>query len=436
MNTSFNFTKKNILAAPRPEKGKNYFKDTKEKGLSLYITSTGVITFFVRKRVMGRDERIILGNFPEMSIEEARKRSLVAKAQVADGKIPNEDKKKIRNDLTFKELFDRYIEDHAKHHTKSWQHDIEDVNRNLKHWFSRKISSITQDEIRKLHSSFGAKRGIYGANRLLDRINAIYNKAIEWGWKGINPAAGVKKFRMKSRDRFIQPNEMPFLLHALQEEENETARDYILISLMTGARKSNVLAMRWDQINWTNSLWYIPETKNGEPVTIPLVPQAIDILKARKQHSKGVWVFEGEGETGHLTDPKKAWKRVLYRATLELWKQEPELKSLIEEVDHHLLYNDNYGYTILKLFRCVQEEAEKRGLDLPSGLTDLRLHDIRRTLGSYQAITGASLPIIGKTLGHKSHQSTAIYARLNDDPVRDAITKATGAMFNIRKHDP
>ena len=64
-----------------------------------------------------------------------------------------------------------------------------------------------------------------------------------------------------------------------------------------------------------------------------------------------------------------------------------------------------------------------------AGIENLRIHDLRRALGSYQAATGANGYIIGKSLGYKSHQSTAIYARLNLDPVRESVNKATGVMF-------
>jgi integrase len=84
------------------------------------------------------------------------------------------------------------------------------------------------------------------------------------------------------------------------------------------------------------------------------------------------------GKTGHLVEPKKAWKRLLDRA----------------------------------------------------GLSNLRIHDLRRTLGSWQAKTGASLLVIGKSLNHKSTQSTAIYARLDLEPVRESINLATTAMLN------
>ena len=75
--------------------------------------------------------------------------------------------------------------------------------------------------------------------------------------------------------------------------------------------------------------------------------------------------------------------------------------------------------------------AKVQGFLLPPDMTEIRIHDIRHTFGSYQAQNGASLPIIGKSLGHKSSDITQIYARLNLDPVRAAVEKATAAMFAI-----
>ena len=108
---------------------------------------------------------------------------------------------------------------------------------------------------------------------------------------------------------------------------------------------------------------------------------------------------------------------------------DPKLEDFIDDVKYKLKNQDNYGFTIVRLFNTITKEAEKQGIDLPQGLLDVRLHDLRRTFGSYQAITGASLPVIGKTLGHKSATATAVYARLHDDPVRDSMEKAAGAMF-------
>ena len=217
----------------------------------------------------------------------------------------------------------------------------------------------------------------------------MFNKAIEWGYKGDNPANNVKKFKEKSRDRFLQVDELPRFFKALEEEENITTRDYFYISLYTGARKANVLAMRWDEVNFTSQEWRIPKTKNGDSLTLPLVQEAIKILKERKKELGKLdlpalqkeWIFPSlTSKSGHLEEPKKVWQRILQKA----------------------------------------------------GIKDLRIHDIRRTLGSYQAITGASLPIIGKSLGHKSGQATQIYSRMNLDPVRNSLEKAIGLISKYR----
>ena len=125
-----------------------------------------------------------------------------------------------------------------------------------------------------LHEKIHRENGLYQANRMLERIRGMYNKAIEWGWEGINPATGIKKYREKSRDRFVQPHEMPWLIKVLSEERNETARDYFWLLLLTGVRRTNTLMMRWEQISWERQEWRIPDTKNGDPLTVPATRQS------------------------------------------------------------------------------------------------------------------------------------------------------------------
>lgn len=374
-----NFTKQFLVKCKPPTKGRISFHDTQEKGLSVYITANGVITFFVRKRINGRDERIHLGHFPELSIENARKKALAAKADVAKGIDPNQEKKRLKQEIRFGDMFHEFMERYSKKFKKSWIYDEREINKFMSSFFHRKACQITKIEILELHEKIGDENGRYQANRLLERVRAIYNKAIEWGWEGTNPASGIKKFKEKSRQRFLRKDEMPRFFKALAEEENASARDFILLSLLTGARKSNVLAMRWDEVNFSLSEWHIKETKNGESHVIPLTAPAIEILKERKIHSQSPFVFPGEGKGGHLSDPKKAWARVLRRAEI----------------------------------------------------ADLRIHDLRRTLGSWMAAMGATTAIIGKTLAHKSVEATKVYERIDIDPVREFITLANDAIFKF-----
>lgn len=382
---SINFTQKIIEDLPLPPKDKRlYFYDKHVQGLELMITHQGAKSFKVYRKFQETPVRISLGKYPQMTIEEARRKAQKVISELISGKNPNEEKKKIRSEITFGKMFDTFMERYSKQQKKSWKHDEREVNRFLPHWFQRKLSSITKQEVQVLHEKIRAENGLYQANRLLERIKVIYNKAIEWGWEGTNPARGIKKFKEKSRNRFLHPDELPSFFESLELEQNDTVKDYIYVSLLTGARKSNILSMRWEDINFERQEWLIPETKNGESLRIPLVPKTLEILKNRLQrYGMGEWVFEGSGQTGHLIEPKSGWKRILERA----------------------------------------------------GIKNLRLHDLRRTVGSWQAATGANSYIIGSTLGHKDQKSTAVYARLNIDPIRASLEKATEAMFQQKAGD-
>jgi integrase len=123
--------------------------------------------------------------------------------------------------------------------------------------------------------------GKYEANRTLAYIRAIHNKIIEWGWKGTNPAAGIHKFKGQKKDRFILHDELPKLMEALEIEPNKNMKDFFLVCLYTGARYGNVLSMRWEDLDFSINEWRIPDTKNGEPVRIPLIGKALDVLNNR-----------------------------------------------------------------------------------------------------------------------------------------------------------
>lgn len=377
-DNKINFTKKAISALPTPKSGIAIYHDSNKRSLKLRVRSTGTKIFFLNRRVNGKAERITIGSFPEITVEQARKKADILNAQIAGGVNPNAEKRAIRDELTFGELFNQFVERHAKPHKKTWEEDVRQFNRYLIKWAPKTLSNIGKMQVQKLHLNIRDNNGIYAANRILALLSAVFNKAIEWGWGHPNPTYGIKKFKEKSRERFIQGDELSRLFKALTEELNTTVRDYILISLLTGARRSNVLKMRWNEINFNISTWTIPETKIGESQTIPLIPEAIKILQQRYNNlPRCDWAFPGSGKTGHLVEPKKAWQRILQNAKIE----------------------------------------------------NLRLHDLRRSMGSWQAATGANLSIIGKTLGHKNVSTTAIYARLNLDPVRESMDKAAKAMY-------
>jgi len=396
------FTKK-FLEALRCERGRDrqYLFDSQTPRLALCVTETGAKSFYVIRRVHGRPKRIRLGGFPELSIEQARERAEETNSEVTRGIDPSAAKRARRGEATLAELFQHWIENHAKPRKKTWREDVQKFDLHLKHLANRRLSEITRKDVATLHVRLAKRRNHPGsvkgygkrqiggpgaANRLLGFIRALFNKAVDLGFTGPNPARGIQKFRETQRERFLHADEIPKFFEALREELNETARDFFWLALYTGARRSNVQAMAWQQINLERGTWEIPDTKSGKPQTVYLPEPAREILRARKQAAEAeaeqkektmsAWVLPGTGKTGHLKEPKKAWKRIVTRA----------------------------------------------------GLRDVRIHDLRRTLGSWQAATGASLPVIGKSLGHRQQSTTQIYARLDLDPVRESVDRATAAI--------
>lgn len=380
MENKINFTKAIIDSLSIPESGKrDTYHDIRTSGLQLRITSTGVKTFSVYRRIKrGEPERITLGRYPDMTIEQARREAVRIAADISDGKNPAEVKRGHKAELTFSELFGDYMERHSKPKKKTWFEDQAQFRLYLeKPLGKKKLSTIDRKSIAHIHGSITKAGYAPTANRVKALLSSVFGWAISAGLCESNPVIGIKSNKENQRDRFLQSDELPRFFKALAEEPNSTIRDYILISLLTGARRSNVLAMRWQDINFERAEWRIPMTKNGTPQTVALSPEAIEILHNSKQSDNALFVFPGSGKSGHLEEPKKGWKRILERA----------------------------------------------------GIENLRIHDLRRTLGSWQAKTGASLAIIGKSLNHKNQNTTAIYARLDLDPVRDSINTATNAML-------
>ncbi|NLS92752.1 MAG: tyrosine-type recombinase/integrase [Planctomycetaceae bacterium] len=377
------FNKSRLESIAPPSTGRAVYHDEKVRGLCLQVTARDRKTFYLYKWFEGKPVKYKIGRFPGTTVETARKSAKKLLAKMADGENPQAARTAARGEMTLDMLQARWLAD-AKLRKKTWKEDERQYNVFLKRWGGRRLSEIDSGEVVTLHAKIGEKHGRYAANRVLALLRAMFNFALSphesVKWKGINPTAGVRKFTEKSRDRFITPEEMPAFFHALGEEE-ETVRDYFWLALLTGARKSNLLEMRWDQLT-VEGMWRIPETKSGEVVVLPLVQQAQNILRARRErYGHQPWVFPGPGKAGHLVEVRKAWLRICRRA----------------------------------------------------GLQDLRIHDLRRTLGSWQALSGASEIIIGKSLGHAAgSKATAVYARLGVDPVRESLDVATGKMIALQ----
>lgn len=360
----------------------NYYWDTRTRGLFLLVTSNGFKTFYVRRKLKGKSERLLVGRFPDLSIEQARAKAAEFHSMLATGKNLAEARRLELQELTLGELFDAYMERHAKKTKKSWANMAAEFERSFSHWKTRKLSMISNREVDKLHAQIGEARGKYAANRSLELLRAIYNKGKFWKiFSGDNPAEGISPFPEESRSRILQADEFEKFFVALQRFPDLDFKDFVTISLLTGARKSNVLSMSWKDINLPGATWTIPGelSKNGHEHVIPLTAAEIEILSRRYQSRLNEFVFPGKGGVSHFKEPKRQWANLLQSAKI----------------------------------------------------TNLHLHDLRRSLASWMANTGANASLIRGALNHKDIKTTlSVYAITVKDSEREARKTAHDFMLS------
>lgn len=437
MADRFRFTKTSIEKLPTPSaKTRATYYDQDISKLALRVTAAGTKSYYIVKRVAGEMVWYKLGTFPEMTVEQARNAAVVALGNFANQDNPAVVRRAVKGIPTLNEFFKEYGERHGARKL-AWHDDQQRYRDYLKAPLgSRKLTLISREMIARILTDMDGQ-GKAGAtiNNVRALASAIFGKAIEWGVVKDNPVRGIKTRKAVKRDRFMSAHELPRFFSSVADEPNITVRDYFLIALLTGARRANVLSMRWTEIDFDECIWRIAVTKNGDPQNVTLSPEATTLLKQRKildQEAavKSPFVFPGSGATGHLVEPKKGWKRIFDRDEIT------QLGALIikaggvwnaNTIDIEDESNASALDSQLTRARAIAEDLkiDTKNVRIP----DLRIHDLRRTLGSWQAKTGASLAIIGKSLNHKNQSTTAIYARLDLDPVRAAVNTATAAMM-------
>jgi integrase len=363
---------------PKPGRKECFIRDDVVRGLGVRVTASGAKSFVFEARIKGRPRRLTIGQWPDLTVVLARQKAMEIRAAVARGGDPGAEAEAARKELTFRELTTVYMERHAEPHKRSaWQ----DGNTRRRYfpngWNSRRLSDISRSDVARLHAKIGEMNGRYAANRTLALLSTIFNLARAWELlKGDNPAQGIKQFKEQKRERYLSPDELQKVNAALLEEPDWRWRTYFPLALMLGTRKSELLAMRWADIDLAARTWRIPETKAGNSHLLPLPTPAMTMLESVPSREKSEWVFPGDGASGHIVEPAKAWQRIRKRA----------------------------------------------------GVPDVRIHDLRHTLASWLVAQGFNLPLVGRALNHSQPATTARYAHLALDPVRAALEQTAALM--------
>jgi integrase len=378
---------KRLVESHRSDARDIILRDSEIKGFLCKITPRGHRVYMLYYRTKdGQERRPKIGVHGEITCDQARKIAQQWKAEVAAGSDPSAHKSASRQAPTVSQLCDRYLEEHAKGRKKpsSLRNDAQMIVRFIKPDLgARKVASATVEDIARLHQRL--RNTPYQANRLLALLAKMFNLAEAWGLRsnGSNPTRHVGKFREQKRQRYLTNEELERLGEVLEEaERNETEPRQIIAAirllLLTGCRLNEILALRWDQIDWDRGQLRFEDTKTGAQFRT-VGAAVIEHLAQLPWRQSSPYVIPGRITGSHLVNLSKAWRRIRERAELD----------------------------------------------------DVRIHDLRHTHASAAAGLGLSLPMIGKLLGHSQPATTARYAHLADDPVSLAATSVAEHIGNL-----
>ncbi len=376
-------TKRTVDAAT-PAAKDAYLWDDELKGFGLKTTPAGKKVYLVQYRIGGRKgrvRRVTIGAHGTVTPEQARTEARKLLGQVAAGSDPAADRDNRKADNTLGALLERFLAEHADAKLKT--SSASEYRRiagmyilpSLRH---RRINDVARPDIARLHHSMRDKP--YQANRCLALLSKFFNWTEKHGFRPdwSNPCRHVEKFKEKKRERFLSEIEIVRLSDTLAEAENNgTASPWIVgairLLLLTGARHSEILTLKWEWVDFDEACIHLPDSKTGAK-TIYLNAPALEVLANLPRIEGNPHVICGEKEGAHLVNLQKAWKR----------------------------------------------------LRTAAGLEDVRIHDLRHSFASVAVAGGMSLPLIGALLGHSQPATTARYAHLSSDPLKAASETVAG----------
>jgi len=359
-----------------------YVHDARMPGLSVRVTKAGVKSYVFTKKVNGRFLRVTLGKTAGMSLSAARMAASGHHGDIAKGVDIAAMRRSAKatagaKAMTLTDAYERFLT--LKDRRSSTKSDYERLWRlHLPDHLKRKpLADVTQSDVERLKTELGSKTP-RTANKVVVLISAIMSKSGRWA---DNPARGVERFEERVRTRRLNAEELARLWQALDGGAGSLWADFFKVLILTGARRDALCSMRWQDLDLASGVWVVPAawSKNRREMAIPLTNIAVKLLQRRQQkRTRSPWIWpSADAKVGHVVNPEKPWRAFLKAADIK------------EKVS---------------------------------------LHDVRRTLGSNLAKSGATAAVISKALGHVSAQSAKAYVHLDVEPARLAIEKALGGL--------
>lgn len=371
-----------LTARCEADKKKTDFWDVITTGFLLECRAGGGKTYALRYiDDAGRQRQHKIGRYEDISFDQARKMAKRLRAEVVMGGNPAAKKAEKKAVPTYAELAADHLA-HARTYQKQPK-NTEFVMKNhlLPRWGKMRLDEITSQDIAKW---FAEKAAAGLAPATVDKLRTVFGRSFElarqWKVPGVpsNPVRDVPRRKYSNaRDRYLSAGEVKRLFEALDKSESPQLKNIVSLLLLTGARKTELLTARWEQIDLERRTWLIPTTKTGKPRYVPLSQSAVEIIEALPRWAGCPWLLPNPDTLKPYTDIKRSWEKARDAA----------------------------------------------------GLNDLRIHDLRHSAASFMINAGIDLYAVGRVLGHADHRSTQRYTHVANDTLMKAVEAGAANMM-------
>ena len=365
-------TKRNIDALTLPTRD-CFAWDDDLNGFGMRLSPKGRKTFVVQYRVGRRCQRVTIGSFGLLTVEQARRAAKILLGQIASGNNPAAIVNEKRNSPTLEKISERFLLEHIEVRLKPATQA--DYRQSLRAYIlpalgKRTVTDIKHSDIVKLHLEL--KHIPFQANRVIGVLSKLFNLCEQWGLRdqGSNPCRHIRHYKEPRRNRFLDQQELARLWDVLETAQSRGITNLYVVSafkllILTGCRLGEIKTMKWSFIK--GSRVEFPDTKTGYK-RMPLNGEAMEVLRKTPRMINNPYVICGEKEGRHMVNLQKPWRRIRALAKLD----------------------------------------------------DVRLHDLRHTFASHAVMNGTPLAIVSKLLGHSQISTTMRYAHLADEELAKA----------------
>ena len=361
------------------------FWDRELSGFGVRAYASGKKVYIVQTRAKGKSRRVTVGRHGVLTAEQARQRAaqMITRIKAGEEATPARPEAAKPDSPTVAMLAERYLTEHVAVRCKP--KTVELCRLLLKNYIVPELGDVPLEALERkqvadLHFRLRGRPAT--ANHVVAILSRMFNRAEAWELvpEGTNPCRSFPKYKARKHERFLTEEEFRRLGRVLADAAEEGGVSKYAVAalrllMLTGCRRSEILRLRWTDVDLDAKVLHLADSKTG-PRAVPLSPAAARVLSDLPRVANNPWVIVSRKRGTHLHDLSQPWD-------------------------------------------IIRKRAELR---------DVRLHDLRHSWASRALALGESLPMIGRLLGHTQVETTARYAHLARDSVKESAAKVAASI--------